>query len=234
MRRAVAVSRRLARGEPEARIRAGGRDEISTLGDALDDMADTLGAKLRELDQAAERERRFAADVAHELRTPITGLVAVTALLDDSQESEMARERATAIAHLVEDLLEVMRLEGGSEEALRERFDLVRLVRDVVRLRAPEARVDAPVALEIESDPRRLERVVANLLDNAVRHGAAPISVHVRPGPILQVRDSGPGYGSFINRAGDRFAMAKTARGDGTGLGLAIAFGQTRVLGGRL
>ena len=131
LRRSVALARRLAAGDLQARLRPKGNNEIAELGRALDDMADALGTKLAELDQAAERERRFSADVAHELRTPITGLVAAASLLDDSPEAAMVRERASALAALVEDLLEVMRLESGSEEVRVERFDLVRLVRDV-------------------------------------------------------------------------------------------------------
>ncbi len=139
LRRSVALARRLAAGDLHARLRPKGNNEIAELGRALDDMADALGTKLAELDQAAERERRFSADVAHELRTPITGLVAAASLLDDSPEAAMVRERASALAALVEDLLEVMRLESGSEEVRVERFDLVRLVRDVAVQRAPDA-----------------------------------------------------------------------------------------------
>ncbi len=125
LRRAVALARRLADGDLQARLKPKGNNEIAELGRALDDMADALGTKLAELDQAAERERRFSADVAHELRTPITGLVAAASLLDDSPEGSMVRERASALAALVEDLLEVMRLEsgigGGAGRALRPR-----------------------------------------------------------------------------------------------------------------
>ena len=76
LRRSVALARRLAAGDLNARLRPKGNNEIAQLGRALDDMADALGTKIAELDSAAERERRFSADVAHELRTPITGLVA--------------------------------------------------------------------------------------------------------------------------------------------------------------
>ena len=82
-------------------------------------MAGALSRKLGELDEAAEREKRFSSDVAHELRTPVTGLVAAAALLDDSRAAGMVRERASALAALVEDLLEVMRLESGEHAAAR-------------------------------------------------------------------------------------------------------------------
>ena len=235
LRRSVALARRLASGDLQARLRPKGNNEIAELGRALDDMADALGTKLAELDQAAERERRFSADVAHELRTPITGLVAAASLLDDSPEAAMVRERASALAALVEDLLEVMRLESGSEEVRVERFDLVRLVRDVAVQRAPDALIDAPAGLMVASDPRRVERVLANLLDNAVRHGQPPVCVIVRRDGTVTVRDYGDGFGAFLDRAGERFAMASSSRtGGGTGLGLAIAHGQARLLGGEL
>ena len=147
----------------------------------------------------------------------------------------MVKERARALAHLVEDLLEVMRLDAGAETPMAQQFDLVRLVSDVARDRLPEAELELPVTLRIESDPRRLERVLVNLMENARRYGAAPYRVTVAADAMtITVRDSGAGFGAFLERAADRFAMASRDRGGGTGLGLAIAEGQTRVLGGEL
>jgi signal transduction histidine kinase len=233
--RSAALARRLAAGDLDARLHPRGRDEIAALGRALDDMAEALGRTIHELDEAAERERSFSADVAHELRTPITGLVAASSLLDDTPEAVMVKERARALAHLVEDLLEVMRLDAGAETPMSQEFDLVRLVGDVARDRLPEAELVLPPTLRIESDPRRLERVLVNLMENARRYGAAPFQIVVDSETVtVTVRDSGPGFGPFLERAADRFAMASRDRGGGTGLGLAIAEGQSRVLGGDL
>jgi signal transduction histidine kinase len=235
LRRSAALARQLAAGDLDARLHPRGRDEIAALGHALDDMAEALGRTIRELDDAAERERSFSADVAHELRTPITGLVAASSLLDDSPEAVMVKERARARAPQVEDLLEVMRLDAGAETAMAQEFDLVRLVSDVARDRLPEAELVLPSTLRIESDPRRLERVLVNLTENARRYGDAPFRIEVSAEEMtITVRDSGAGFGSFLERAADRFAMASTDRSGGTGLGLAIAEGQTRVLGGAL
>jgi signal transduction histidine kinase len=235
IRRSAQLALRLADGDLDARLNPRGKDEIAALGRALDEMADSLSSTIRDLDDAAERERRFSADVAHELRTPITGLVAASSLLDDSPDAVMVKERARALASLVEDLLEVMRLDAGAEIALSERFDLMRLVNDVVRDRLPRAGVSGPMELRVQSDPRRLERVLVNLIENARRHGRAPFAVEVDELALtVTVRDGGDGFGPFLEQAADRFAMASRARGGGTGLGLAIAEGQARVLGGEL
>ncbi|MSO46553.1 MAG: HAMP domain-containing histidine kinase [Thermoleophilia bacterium] len=235
LRRSATLARRLAAGDLDARLHPRGRDEIAQLGRALDDMAEALGTTIRELDETAERERRFSADVAHELRTPITGLVAASSLLDDTPEAVMVKERAGALAHLVEDLLEVMRLDAGAETAMTDQFDFVRLVGDVTRDCLPEAEVTLPVTLRVQSDPRRLERIIVNLLENARRYGEAPFAVVLDADTMsLTIRDSGRGFGAFLDRAADRFAMAAVARGGGSGLGLAIAEGQARVLGGTL
>ena len=236
LRRQVALARRLAAGDLDARLNPTGHDEIAQLGRALDEMAGALSRKLGELDEAAEREKRFSSDVAHELRTPVTGLVAAAALLDDSRAAGMVRERASALAALVEDLLEVMRLESGELPRL-DPFDLARLVRDVVHLRLPGAEVDAPAELPVLCDPRRVERIVANLLDNARRHGRPPVRVRVAVNgddALVEVRDHGEGFGRFLPHAGERFALARPERGGGTGLGLAICRGQARIIGGTI
>ncbi len=236
LRGQVALARRLAAGDLDARLNPTGRDEIAQLGRALDEMAGALSRKLGELDESAEREKRFSSDVAHELRTPVTGLVAAAALLDDSRAAGMVRERASALAALVEDLLEVMRLESGELPRL-DPFDLARLVRDVVHLRLPGAEVDAPPELPVLCDPRRVERIVANLLDNARRHGRPPVRVRVTVSgddAVVEVRDHGEGFGQFLPHAGERFALARPERGGGTGLGLAICRGQARIIGGTL
>jgi signal transduction histidine kinase len=236
LRRQVTLARRLAAGDLDARLNPRGGDEIAQLGRALDEMAEALSRKLGELDEAAEREKRFSSDVAHELRTPVTGLVAAAALLDDSRAAGMVRERASALAALVEDLLEVMRLESGELPRL-DPFDLARLVRDVVHLRLPGADVDAPHELAVLNDSRRVERIVANLLDNARRHGRPPVQVRVLADggdALIVVRDHGDGFGGFLPHAGERFALARPERGGGTGLGLAICRGQARIIGATL
>ena len=232
--RSAALARRLAAGDLEARVQPEGTDEIADLGRALNEMADALSAKIHQLDEAAAREQRFSADVAHELRTPVTGIVAAASLLDDSPAASMVRERAAKMAALVQDLLEVMRLEAGAELPRTDSFDLVKLARDVVAQRNAGVEVMTPEHVRVRTDPRRVERILGNLIDNALRYGRPPVQVLIEEDGRLTVRDHGPGFGPFLERAGNRFAMADSARGGGTGLGLAIARGQAAVLGAEL
>ncbi len=229
LRAAATVADRVAGGELEARIAAHGADEVARLGRAIDEMAVALSERI-------ERERRFSADVAHELRTPLTALVSAGALLGQDRAAQIVRERVGALRALVEDLLEIARIEQGGEPLRLEPVDLPALVR--ITLEARGARDS--VTLEqtdgepVLTDPRRLERIVANLLDNASRHGGTPITVRVADHTIT-VQDSGPGFPAELLHDGPvPFRTGAAERGNGTGLGLTIAAAQATVLGARL
>jgi signal transduction histidine kinase len=133
---------------------------------------------------------------------------------------------------LVEDLLEIARLDSGTERADLRWVDLERFTRDVA---APYgASVEAAAGARVFTDPRRLERVMVNLLENARRHGAPPITVRSRSDRI-EVLDRGPGFSpELLASATERFKTGAAARGGGTGLGLAIASGQAQVISARL
>jgi signal transduction histidine kinase len=226
LRRAAVAAERVAQGNLEARVRAGGGDEVAALGSAMNRMAASLQERI-------EREQRFVADVAHDLRTPLTGLMAAASLLDTDQVGTAVRERVSRLHTLVEDLLEISRLENGTATADLRRIDVDAFVRSIAE-RHPGVEVDAPTTVVMLTDPRRLERVIENLLLNAERHGAAPVTISVRPGRI-EVSDSGPGFTEeMLTHATDRFAKGAPARGEGIGLGLAIASAQARVLDGSL
>jgi signal transduction histidine kinase len=226
LRRAAATASDVAAGDLDARIDTRGGDEVATLGAAVNQMADSLQGQI-------VRERRFAADVAHELRTPVTGLVTAAGLLGPGEPAGMVRERAGALRTLVEELLEISRLESGTEVAELRAVDIAALVRNLARER-DGVEVVAVESAHALTDPRRLARVVANLLDNAERHGGPPVTVEVRPGRI-EVRDRGPGFTEAMLEAGtERFAKGDAARSGGTGLGLAIASAQLHLLGGSL
>ncbi|MGP3683309.1 sensor histidine kinase [Streptomyces sp. IBSNAI002] len=231
LRRGSRTARAIAEGDLDARIGPAGRarDEISEMSAAMDEMAGALQRKL-------EGERRFTADVAHELRTPLMGLTTAAGLLpEDDEAADLVRDRARALGELVEDLLEVSRLDAGAEHARTDLVPLGELVADVVRRTGTAARVEvAGEPRRVETDPRRVERIVVNLVGNAFRHGAAPVEVTVT-GKRIVVRDHGPGYPAAILAEGpQRFRTGSAERGGGHGLGLTIALGQAGVLGARL
>lgn len=212
-----------------------GEDEVGDLADAVDAMANRLSARLR-------AEQRITADVAHDLRTPLTGLTTAAALLDDSRPSEMIRDRANALANLVEELLEIARLDSGVETAQLEWVRVSDVVTRAVQrgvakgeypVEAVTVRRDADT-VTVLTDARRLERVLSNLIRNALQHGQPPIVIEASGGRIV-VTDNGQGFGKeFLATGPQRFHRSSASRGGGHGLGLIIAAGQATVLGGRL
>jgi signal transduction histidine kinase len=226
LRVAAAAAERVTAGSLSARVNARGSDEVAALGAAMDRMADSL-------QQRIEHEQRFVANVAHDLRTPVTGLVAAASLLEPDQVGAVVRERVSRLHTLVEDLLEISRLENGAVTADLRWVDVDAFVRSLVE-RRPGVVADASEPARVFTDPRRLERIIDNLLDNSARHGGPPVVVAVR-GRTITVSDSGPGFpADMLARATERFATGDTARGHGIGLGLSIAAAQARVLGGSL
>jgi signal transduction histidine kinase len=226
LRRAAATAERVTAGDLDARIHAGGHDEVAKLGEAIDRMTEAM-------QQRIERERRFVADVAHDLRTPLTGLKTAASLLEHDQVGDAIRERVDRLHRLVEDLLEISRLDSGTATADLRRVDLGGFVAGVVG-DAAQTTISSNGASSSLIDPRRLERVIENVLDNAARHGAPPIDVAVVPRQIV-VRDHGPGFSEpMLALAAERFTTGDPARGEGIGLGLAIAAGQCQVLGAEL
>ncbi|MEV4741098.1 HAMP domain-containing sensor histidine kinase [Streptomyces sp. NPDC049555] len=235
LRLSAAAARRIAAGEaPDARaLDSGGRDEVAELGRSVHHMATSLAARV-------SAERQFTADVAHELRTPVAGLVASAELLPHPRAVEMVRERAQTMRALVEDLLEVSRLDAGVESAQLDAVELPSLVRGVVG-RAQGQRGVADVAVSVvgegrivSTDARRVERILVNILANAAKHGRPPIEVTVE-GTRIVVRDHGDGFPpGLVDQGPRRFRTAAPERGTGHGLGLTIAVGQAAVLGARL
>ncbi|MEU3534785.1 two-component system sensor histidine kinase CseC [Streptomyces murinus] len=232
LRKAAAAANQVARGETEVRVREsiGGvvRDETDDLARAVDAMADALRLRL-------EAERRVTADIAHELRTPVTGLLTAAELLPPGRPTELVLDRAKAMRTLVEDVLEVARLDSASERAELQDILLGEFVARRVAAKDPDIVVRVVHESEVTTDPRRLERVLFNLLANAARHGRPPIEVSVE-GRVIRVRDHGPGFPEALLAEGpSRFRTGSTDRaGQGHGLGLTIAAGQARVLGARL
>lgn len=228
------TARRISAGDLDARTGpAKGRDEVADIAATVDLMADSLGLRLR-------TERQFTADVAHELRTPVGGLLAAADLLPPGETEDLLRERVRGLRGLVEDLLEISRLDAGAEQPVRARVPLGAVVAEAVMRTGLDTEVtvtDASseeAAQPVETDPRRLERIVSNLVINAHRHGGTPVRVVVE-GRTVVVRDHGPGFPADLLRDGPRrFQTGAKERGSGHGLGLTIALGQARLLGAEL
>jgi signal transduction histidine kinase len=231
LRLAARAARRVADGDLTARardvIKDRPRDEAAELAQAMDGMADALQERLA-------AEQRVTADIAHELRTPVTGLVTAAELLPPSRPAELVRDRVRVLRVLVEDILEVARLDTATEKAELAEIDLGSFVRRRVGGVAPDAAIEVLAETPVRTDPRRLERVLVNLLANATKHGRPPIQVEV-DGHTLSVRDHGPGFSAELLHEGpSRFRTGSSDRGTGHGLGLTIAAAQVRVLGGEL
>ena len=243
--RASTAARSLAEGLLETRLPVEGRDEFGAWAQSFNEMAAALEAKIEALSAAQARERRFTADVAHELRTPLTALMGEASLLADHLDRMPPESRRPAelliadvarLRRLVEDLMEISRFDAGAESVQAEDVDVAALVRATVRSRGWDDRVRLEGdSLRVTSDPRRLERIVANLVDNAFEHGGSTVSVRVGEDAI-EVADDGPGITpEHLPHVFERFYKADASRsGGGTGLGLAIARENVLLLGGEL
>lgn len=226
------VARRITQGDLDARVGdprtmdpSRHQDEVATVAAALDTMAGSLQTKL-------QREQRFTADVAHELRTPLTGLQAASELLPQGRATELVQERVRTMRQLTEDLLEISRLDSGSEVVESDLHQLGRLARRVVRASGTDTEVVVARDAHVETDRRRLERVLGNLVVNAHKHGRTPVVVTV-DGPVVTVRDHGDGYPEYLVSHGpQRFRTGGGSKGHG--LGLTIAVGQAEVIGADL
>jgi signal transduction histidine kinase len=247
--RASKAARSLAEGLLETRLPVEGRDEFGVWAQSFNEMAGALEAKIADLSAAQARERRFTADVAHELRTPLTALVGEASLLAEHLERMPADSRwpaelliadVTRLRRLVDDLLEISRLDAGAESVHAEPVDLRALVGATVEARGWNGRVRLDGdGLSLTSDPRRLERIVGNLVDNALEHGGKEVAIRIgREGEAVavEIADDGPGIPpEHLPHIFERFYKADEARsGGGTGLGLAIARENAHLLGGEI
>ncbi|WP_030247995.1 sensor histidine kinase [Streptomyces sp. NRRL S-350] len=225
LRTAATAARGIAAGGTDTRIGEliDGKDEVADLAAAVDLMSRTLHRRLAD-------EQRFTADVAHELRTPLTGLVTAAELLPPGRPTELVRNRVQALRGLVEDLLEVSRLDADAEAPDVSAIPMERAVRRTVALTGLDVTVEVAADLRVRTDLRRLDRILGNLLLNAHRHGAAPVHLHV-DGRRITVRDHGPGYpDDLLHHGPQRFRTNAPERGRGHGLGLTIATGHARVI----
>lgn len=192
-------------------------------------LAATLNDLLGRAHAAAEQQRRFIGDAAHELRSPVAGLLAALEVhersTDDPEARDMARQ-ALRLSELVNDLLTMARLDDGSSAQPRP-LDLAQLLREEVAMRP--GLVLEVVAAQVLADPGSLRRAIGNLLDNAVRHARHQVTVQtaiVEAAVVLSISDDGPGVAiGDRERIFDRFTRLDDARArdaGGVGLGLSI------------
>jgi two-component system sensor histidine kinase MtrB len=259
IRTVAATSRRLASGDLGVRMPSKGEDELATLAASFNGMADSLQARIRELAELSVMQQRFVSDVSHELRTPLTTIRLAGDVLygqrDDfpgptSRTVELLHTQTDRFETLLSDLLEISRYDAGSVELTREPTNLVHLAGDAIesmhelaRERGSELRLVAPGGhLDADVDPRRIRRIVRNLLGNAIEHGEGrPIVVAVDSNEsaiALSVRDYGLGMTEDQTaRVFDRFWRGDPSRMrtiGGTGLGLAISLEDAVAHGGML
>jgi signal transduction histidine kinase len=239
LREMAAAATAMARGDHSARVTATSRDEVGQLARAFNSMAAQLGD--------VDRQRReLVANVSHELRTPIGALQALLENLADGVEPpdpatlRVALAQTERLGRLVAQLLDLSRMESGALALRTVRFPVRPLLEQALReceLSEPgtvRLKVSVqPGDLDAQGDPERMHQVVANLLDNAVRHsppeGRVWVSAHAASAGVttIAVSDEGPGIpADEAQRVFERFYRtdgARSARDGGSGLGLAIA-----------
>ena len=244
------AAERIERGDLSARVAVTSRDEFGTWAERFNHMADALGDTIGRLQAAQAQNRRFVADVSHELRTPLAALVAEASIVGEHldqlpPESRRAAEMLVGdvgrLRSLVEELMELSRFDADAEQVQLESVDLVKLIRTVVASRLPTTRFE-PLArsVVVDSDPRRLDRILGNFLDNAREHaGGSEVEIELAVGRdefVIAVSDRGPGVPpDRLERIFERFTKVDASRhGGSSGLGLAIAAEHAALLGGHI
>ncbi|MFA7324014.1 MAG: HAMP domain-containing sensor histidine kinase [Candidatus Nanopelagicales bacterium] len=235
------TARRITDGELSARIALSGDADLDPLARSFNKMADAVQLRIA-------RERRFAANVSHELRSPLTSIAGTTELLEAHKTSLPSRDAQliTVLAQQVQrmsrtllDLLEISRL-ASDDPVQWESTDLNHLCREIALASGCDPAVVNGDTVILSTDARRIERIVGNLLDNAQIHGggATQLAIQREPGSVrIIVEDAGPGIPvesrdrllePFTRGSGELSTVS------GAGLGLAIAREQTQMLGGTL
>ncbi|MFE3289405.1 sensor histidine kinase [Rhodococcus sp. NPDC059234] len=251
LRRLDDAAAQAAAGDLDVRLPEVGVAELAQVTETFNEMIRQHGSAIARLTASESQSRRFVADVSHELRTPLAALVPMGEVLreeadrlpaDTGAAARIVGEEIDKLARLVEDLIEMSRHDVGRATLDVAELDLAALVRATLTARGWDGRVpvsaDAPVP--VRGDARRLEIVVANLVGNALRHGADPVRVSVRregERAVVEVRDHGPGVpDEHREEIFERFFKVDTARGrsEGSGLGLSLALENARLHGGTI
>lgn len=259
VQQAAATAESLSSGDLSVRMAVRRDDEVARLGSSFNRMADNIQDQITQLADLSAIQQRFVSDVSHELRTPLTTVrMAAEVLYDSRRDFDPINQRSTELLYhqverfqaLLADLLEISRFDAGAAEVAAEKTDILHLAADVIltaRPLADNADTEVSVVPQGENftanvDPRRIERILRNLVNNAIEHGEGePIDVVVgedERSVCLVVRDHGMGMTSEqVNHVFDRFWRADPARArttGGSGLGLSIAVEDTRLHNGLL
>jgi signal transduction histidine kinase len=249
----------VGRGEREVRIATAARDELAELAVAANAMIADLQAEGAARDQSDSARRGLVAAVSHDLRTPITSLRLLADAVGDgivdgeTRRAYLARMRThiDALSALIDDLFELSRLEAGDISWSLERVPLGELVSETVEAMRLEAEakgvaVVASIPLELRpahANPEKLQRVLFNLIQNAIRHTPADGSVVVRAEPVetgieIEIADSGDGIApeerEHVFTAFYRGGVDAARTGEGAGLGLAVSRAIVEAHGGRI
>jgi signal transduction histidine kinase len=231
------VERMRARAATISATDTGARLPVGPAPDEINRLGTTFNQLLARLQAALERERQFVTDAGHELRTPLSLLTTELelALRRPRSTAELtaalrsALEETTRLSRLARDLLTVADTSSPAEpHTIELRPHLYVVAARYRHTLGDKISVECPPGQHVRVDPDDLDRIIGNLIDNAVEHGTPPITVRAGRGDNrtvdIRVRDHGPGFDpNFLPRAFDRFTRADTARtAGGTGLGLAI------------
>lgn len=259
VRQAARTAERLADGDLDERMRVIGEDDVARLAESFNAMADSLKQQIQQLEEFGQLQRRFTSDVSHELRTPLTTVRMAADVLHASREefppglsrsTELLVDELDRFELLLADLLEISRLDAGVADLSTESLDVaevvhraVESVRAIAETSGVELRTDLPdEEVTILADARRVERVVRNLVANAIDHAEdGPVDIRFgtnEEAVAVTVRDYGvglrPGEADLVFTRFWRADPSRNRRTGGTGLGLSISSEDARLHGGSL
>lgn len=258
VRLTVYAATRAAEGDLDVRVEVHGADEMAALGRAFNAMTSSLQDTITRYDELAKLQQRFVSDVSHELRTPLTTIRMAEDIVWDNRDElpaharrsvELLHDQTERMEQMLADLLEISRYDAASALLDAEDRDLRPIVQRVVEgcaelAQRQNVRVEtvAQGRVAAEIDERRIERVIRNLVVNAIEHAdGTPVTItlaETETDVACRVRDRGVGMTQEVaDHVFDRFYRADTARArttGGTGLGLAIATEDVAIHGGRL
>ena len=258
VRLTVSAATKAAEGDLDVRVEVHGADEMAALGRAFNAMTSSLQDTISRYDELAKLQQRFVSDVSHELRTPLTTISMADEIVWDNREdlppharrsAELLHDQTERMEQMLADLLEISRYDAASALLDAEERDLRPIITRVVEGCTELAQrqgvtvvIKAPERVAAEIDERRIERVIRNLVVNAIEHAdGTDVTIQVASTDTdvaCRVRDRGVGMTQEVaDHVFDRFYRADTARArttGGTGLGLAIATEDVAIHGGRL